>query len=47
MEISPIIKTNDMEMRSELDITRHLFTQIWADSNYKINKKVRTDSRKV
>ena len=39
MEISPIIKTNDMEMRSELDITRHLFTQIWADSNYKINKK--------
>jgi len=40
MPISPITNINGIEWRSELNITRHLSGQIWADSStYKISKK--------
>lgn len=40
MTIAPIIKTNGIETRCELNITRGLFGQIWADSNrYTVSRK--------
>lgn len=40
MRIAPVIKTNGIETRCELNFTRHLFGQIWADySSYKMRKR--------
>ena len=36
MPIDPITRTNGLETRCELDITRHLFGQIWADGHYEL-----------
>lgn len=33
MPISPVTKFGGVESRSELNITRHLFGQLWADRN--------------
>ena len=40
MRISPVTKIGGIESRCDIDLTRHLSGQIWADySNYKINKR--------